>query len=105
MRILKLIPILLGIAGCNALFAQGVSVDKTSLTMTALYQGTAVSQQLNITSGTASTSYSIFVNSPGATPWLKLNNNLIAVNGTTNATITVVADPTGLTPGKYNGSL
>jgi uncharacterized protein (TIGR03437 family) len=101
---LILIPILLA-AGCSLLSAQSVSLDKTTLSLTAQYQGSAASTQFNITSSTANTPYSVFVNSPGATPWLKLNSGLIAVNGTTNATVTVTADPAGMQPGKYSGSL
>jgi uncharacterized protein (TIGR03437 family) len=98
-----LIPILF--ATCTLLTAQSGGPDKTALTLTALFQGQPVSATLNITAPTANTAYSVFVNSPGATPWLKLNGNQIAVNGTTNGNVTVSADPAGLQPGKYTGSL
>src|ERR1051325_3944054 len=102
---LTLLPILFAAGGLHLLNAQTVNVDKTSLTLTAQFGSTAVSTPINITSTTANTPFSIFVNSQAATPWLKMNNGQIAVSGNTNAAVSVVADPTGLTPGKYQGSL
>ena len=78
---LTAIPALLALGGLSLLTAQTVTVDKTTIALTALYQSSAVSAQLNVSSATANTPYSIFVNSAPATPWLKLNNGQIAVNG------------------------
>jgi uncharacterized protein (TIGR03437 family) len=101
---LTLIPLLIS-AGSSLLSAQAISVDNTTINLVAQYQGAAVSAPLNVASSTANTPYSIFVNTPGSNPWLKLNSGQIAVNGNTNATVSVVGDPTGLNPGSYKGTL
>jgi uncharacterized protein (TIGR03437 family) len=98
------IPLLLA-AGCNLLQAQTISVDNTTINLVAQYQGSPVSAPLNVTSSTANTPFSVFVNNSASTPWLKLNSGQLAVNGNTNATVTVVGDPTGLNPGTYKGTL
>ena len=94
---LILVPGLLLIGGSGVLSAQTVSVDKTSLTFSAQFQGSAVSQQLTVTSTAGAIQFSIL---PGAA-WLKVTS----FTGTTPATVTVSADPTGLNPGTYTSSL
>lgn len=98
---LSLIPMLLG---PSALTAQTVMVDKPSLTFSAQYQGAVVSQLLTVTSSSGAVQFTIFSNVPANTPWLKVNGQL-SVNSTTPATVTVTADPTGLTPNTYTSSL
>ena len=80
------------------------TVNLTSLTFSAQFGGQPVSQTLNIASSSATT-----FTAASNVSWLKLSNGLLnnvsTVNGTTPATITVTADPTGLNPGQYSGSI
>ncbi len=78
--------------------AQSVTVDKTSLNVSAQAGGTAVQQTINIGS---STSASIFFAVQPNTSWLKCN----PCTGNTPSAVTVTADPTGLQVGTYTGTL
>jgi uncharacterized protein (TIGR03437 family) len=92
---------LLVAAGAADLRAQNVVVDKNQLTLSAQYGGAVVSGQVNVTSSTgAAMTYFTFANNA----WIKINGQN-STSGTTPSTITVQADPTGLTPGTYNGSI
>jgi uncharacterized protein (TIGR03437 family) len=99
-----LISVLLTAAGA-VLSAQTVNVDQTVLNVIGQYQGQPKQVSLNITTDKPSTQWSVFVNSIPTTPWLRLNSGQVSVSGTGNATLTVVADPTGLTPGPHTGQL
>lgn len=76
------------------LHAQSLGVDKNPLNFSVQVGGSAVAQTLNVTgSGTFTT----FVD----TNWLRVN----PVNGSAPSALTVTADPTGLAPGLYGGTL
>ncbi|MBS1855367.1 MAG: hypothetical protein JST11_08385 [Acidobacteria bacterium] len=92
---------LLVAAGAADLRAQNVVVDKSQLTLSAPYGGAAATGQVTVTSSTgAAMTFFTFSNNP----WIKINDQN-STSGTTPSTITVKADPTGLAPGTYNGSI
>jgi uncharacterized protein (TIGR03437 family) len=97
---LFVLALVIGAAGARA---QQLTVDQTSLALSAQYSGPAVSKTLNIGSSGAPATFfwtvgnACFV-SPG-TPWLKPSPQ----SGTTPSALTVTADPTGLQAGTYNG--
>jgi hypothetical protein len=86
-----------------------VTVDKSSLTFSAQNQGAVVSQPLQVTSSAGAVQFSVFSNVNSSPFWLKVSlpgsTPQSAVSGTTPATVTVTADPTGLAPGNYTSSL
>ncbi|HTS65331.1 MAG TPA: IPT/TIG domain-containing protein [Candidatus Acidoferrales bacterium] len=101
----SLILVLLAAGGWSTLPAQTVTANPSALTFSAQYQGPVVSQQLTIASPTgAAVQFTIFSNAPTSTPWLKVNGQS-AFTGSTPATVTVTADPTGLNPAAYTSSL
>src|SRR4051794_1085650 len=88
-------------AGAAGLHAQNVAVDKNSLTFSAQFNGSPVSQTLTVTSSTgAAIQFFTFSNQA----WVKVNGQASA-SGTTPSTVTVAADPAGLNPGTYTTSL
>jgi uncharacterized protein (TIGR03437 family) len=99
-----LIPALLIAGGWSALSAQTVTVDKTTLTLSAQFQGAVTSQQLTVSSSSGAVPFSIFTNTTGNVQWLKVNGQTV-FTGTTPVTVTVTADPTGLNPGSYTSTL
>ena len=104
-RLLSLIPVLLAAGGWSFLSAQNLVTDKSSLSFSAQFGGGAVSQQLTITSSTgAAIPFSIFSSTLQSPQWLKINGQL-SFAGNTPATVTVTADPTGLSLGPISGSL
>ncbi len=77
-----------------ALQAQTLSVDKNPVNFSAQPNGPALTQTVNVSgSGTFTT----FVDAS----WLRVN----PVNGAAPSTVTLTADPTGLAPGTYGGTL
>ena len=100
---LSVVTVLLTAGGWSMLSAQTVSVSPSSINLSAQYQGAVVSQQLSITSASGAVSFTIFSNANNP-QWLKVNGGT-AFNGTTPATVTVTADPTGLNPNTYTSSL
>jgi len=78
--------------------AQTLSVDKPTLTFSAQAGGAAVSQTINVTSSSGSVSFFAFNNNIS---WLRVN----PATGTTPSALTVTADPTGLLPSTYSGTL
>ena len=107
--VLALILSSLAAGGPRALSAQTVTVDKTSLIFSAQNQGAAVSEPLQVTSSAGAVQFSVFSNENTSPIWLKVSlpgtpSGAVA-NGVTPATVTVTADPTGLSPGNYTSSL
>jgi uncharacterized protein (TIGR03437 family) len=104
-RILSISPLilpLLALASMHSLSAQTVVVDKTTLTFSGQFGGSAVSQTVNVTSSTGTSIP--FALAYGAYPWLKVNGQPLGFNGTTPAALTITADPTGLAAGTYPAS-
>ena len=89
------ILILVAAAGLQA---QTLSVDKPALSFSAQAGGAAVSQTLNVTSSSPSVSFFAFNNNVS---WLRVN----PATGTTPSALTVTADPAGLLPSSYQGTL
>jgi uncharacterized protein (TIGR03437 family) len=88
-------------AGVVGVHAQNVVVDQTTLTFSAQFNGSVVSQPLNLTSSSSTQMpFSVFSNAN----WIKVNDQS-ATNGSTPATITVKVDPAGFNPGTYQASL
>ena len=82
--------------------AQSLVVDKPSLTFSGQFAGSVVTQSLNVTSTGASIPF-VLVAPPGIT-WLKINGQG-TVSGSTPATVSVAADPTGLNAGSYTAQI
>ena len=104
LSISHLILPLLALASATCLSAQTIVVDKTTLTFSGQFGGSAVTQTVNITSSTgASIPYALAV--PQGANWLKVSvpgsGPLTIVSGNTPAAVTVTADPTGLAAGTY----
>src|SRR4051794_8454225 len=90
-----LIPMLL-VAGAADVHAQNVQADKTSLSFSALLNGSPVTQSLTITSTTSQQiPFFVFPNAG----YIKVNGQT-SFNGTTPATVTISVDPTGLSAGQ-----
>jgi len=89
------ILILFAAAGLEA---QTLSVSPTSLSFSAQAGGAPVSQTINVTSSSSGVSFFAFNNNIS---WLKVN----PATGTTPSALTVTADPTGLLPSTYTGTL
>src|SRR5688572_1999532 len=85
------------LSASGALHAQTLTVDKTTLSFSAPTNGAAVSQTLNITG--PAPSFSLAVNPPNS--WLKVNPSI----GPTPSGVTVTADPAGLAPANYTGTI
>ncbi len=82
--------------------AQTIIVDKTTLTFSGQVGGAAVSQTVNVTSSTgAAVPFALIV--PSGNNWLKVGE-LPIFSGVTPATVTISADPTGLSAGTYPAS-
>ena len=90
----------LALTAAGALHAQTVSVDKTSLNFYAQSNGTAVSDTVNVTSTGGSATFGLLLSPQNS--WLKVNPSQ---NTPTPATVTVTADPTGLVPNTYVGTI
>src|SRR5262249_26039756 len=71
-----------------SLHAQTISVDKTTLSVSALAGGPKVTQQVTVNSSGNAASFTTFVN----TSWLSVN----PVSGTAPSALNITADPTGL---------
>jgi hypothetical protein len=104
LSISHLILPLLALAFATCLSAQTIVVDKTTLTFSGQFGGSAVTQTVNVTSSTgASIQYALAV--PQGTNWLKLSapgsGPQTILSGSTPATVTVTADPTALAAGTY----
>ena len=89
------ILILFAAAGLQA---QTLSVDKPTLSFGVQAGGAPVSQTLNVTSSSPAVSFFAFNNNVS---WLKVNPS----TGTTPSALTVTADPAGLLPSAYQGTL
>jgi uncharacterized protein (TIGR03437 family) len=104
LSISHLILPLLAVASATCISAQTIVVDKSTLTFSGQFGGSAVTQTVNVTSSTgASIQYALAV--PQGTNWLKLSapgsGPVTILSGSTPATVTVTADPTGLAAGTY----
>ena len=95
--LLSLITILFA---AGALEAQTITPSPASLSFSAQAGGSAVTQQLTVTSST--TAVQIFVYS--TVPWLRVNG-VDNIGGTTPLTVTISAVPTGLAAGNYTTNL
>jgi uncharacterized protein (TIGR03437 family) len=84
----------------SVLQAQTVSVDKTTLSFSGQAGGPAVSSTLAVT-GTGSAQFFVSANAS----WLKVNNASSAGPLTVPATLTVTADPAGLTAQTYTAQV
>jgi uncharacterized protein (TIGR03437 family) len=93
---------LLAIAFAHSLSAQTIVVDKSTLTFSGQFGGSAVTQTVNVTSSTGVSIPFILVAPPGST-WLKVSGSGTAAN--TPAAVTVTADPTGLSAGTYTANI
>ena len=100
LSISHLILPLFALVSAHCLSAQTLVVDKTTLTFSGQFGGSAVTQTINVTSSGASIPF-ILVAPPTTPQWLKVNSQ------TTNtpAAVTVTADPTGLSAGTYSTNL
>ena len=103
-RSLFISGLILASLAAASLSAQTVTVDKTSLTFSAQNQGAVQSQTLTVTSSGGNVQFGIFSSTTSSPAWLKVNGQTSAIL-TTPAMVTVTADPTGLNPGTYSGTL
>ena len=94
-----LTPILLATAGWHVLSAQTVTLTPAALSFSSLTGGAADTRQLTVGSST-SVPFAIFSNQP----WLKVPSPP-AGGFMTPATLTITADPTGMSAGSYSGVL
>ena len=92
---LALIPVLLAASTLNA--QTTLTVDKSSLSFTAVAGGSPVSQTVNVSSSAGAQAFYTFPNQT----WLSLS----PASGTTPAALTVTANPSGLVAGSYGGSV
>src|SRR6185369_5662288 len=93
-KLLSATPWILVVSAAASLHAQNLSVDKNPLNFSAQAGGAALTQTLNVLGSGSFTTF------PGAT-WLRVN----PINGTAPSAVTVTADPAGLAPGVYGGTL
>ncbi len=104
LSILNLILPLLALVFANSLSAQTIVVDKTALTFSGQAGGAvSAAQTINITSSTGSAMP--FTLSFPSYPWIRVNGQLYGFTGNTPATLTVTADPSGLSAQTYSGSI
>ena len=91
----------------SGLQAQQPTVDKSSLAFFAQNAGQPVQQTLNVTSTPAGTFFTASLTETDAANavWLKFPNGVQNTTGTTPQALTIMADPTNLTPGTYRGSV
>ncbi len=92
---LALIPVLLAASTLNA--QTTLTVDKSSLSFTAVAGGSPVSQTVNVSSSAGAQAFYTFPNQT----WLSVS----PTSGTTPAALTVTANPSGLLAGPYSGSV
>jgi uncharacterized protein (TIGR03437 family) len=81
----------------SSLGAQSLAVDKSSLSFSAQQGGSAVSQSLTVTGSSAGLAFS----ASSSASWLKIN----PTSGSTPASLTVTADPTGLGVGTVQATV
>ena len=100
-KLFSLLTLLLTLSAAGALEAQTatVSTDKSSLTFSAQVGGTAQSQPLTINNAGSSSFTAI-----SSAAWVKLNGQT-SLGLATPSTVTVTADPTGLSAGNYLSSI
>lgn len=107
MKTTKLITLILSFAAAGALSAQTVTVNPTSLTFSAASNGAAQTQQLSVANSSGAPQFDAYVvngtwlriTAPGGTAQTSVAN--IA----TPANLTITADPTGLAPNIYSGTI
>lgn len=85
------------IGGLSSLDAQSLGVDKSSLSFSAQQGGSAVTQTLTVTGSSTGLAF----NTSSSTSWLRV----YPTSGSTPATLTVTADPTGLGVGNVQATL
>ncbi len=88
---------LLVIGSLSSLGAQSLAVDKSSLSFSAQQGGAAVSQTLTVTGSSSGLAF----NASSSASWLKVS----PTSGTTSASLTVTADPTGLGVGVVQANI
>jgi uncharacterized protein (TIGR03437 family) len=110
-KLFSLLNLVLTLFAAGALYADTtptVSVDKPSLSFSAQVGGAAQSQSLTINSNPSATTYFVFTNTSNPA-WLKVKQGTgdaaVSAAVTTPATVTIVADPTGLAAGQYTANI
>jgi uncharacterized protein (TIGR03437 family) len=106
-KITLILTLILALAATGALSAQTITVSPTSLTFTAASNGTAQTQQLAVTNASGAPQFTAYVTSgtwltitaPGGVPQTGV------VNVATPASLTITANPAGLAPNAYSGSI
>src|SRR5271165_6925697 len=93
LKTLRFIPISLALIAIGTASAQTVSVSPTSLSLTGLTGGSAVSQTLSISATGGNAAFAVFPSQS----WL----TAAPASGTTPLQVTVTANPAGLNPGTY----
>jgi len=94
---------LLALSSAELLSAQTLIVDKPSVVLNAPVGGSPVSQTITIRSNDGSAQN--FTLSYPSYSWLKVNGQPFGAIGTTPATVTVTADPTGLPAQTLSGNI
>jgi uncharacterized protein (TIGR03437 family) len=94
----QVIPVSLVLTGTSS--GGNVISTPTSLTLSTQFGGAAQTGQLTISNAVSGTAGIVFTVSTSAS-WLKAT----PAQATTQSTITVTADPTGLAPGPYSGQV
>ncbi len=102
-----ILTLILSLAAAGALSAQTVAISPTSLTFNAASNGAVQSQALTVTNSSGAPQFDAYVVNG---TWLKITVSggapqTSVANITTPATITITADPTGLTPNTYLGTI
>src|SRR5262245_40983171 len=90
----------LALTAAGALHAQTIAVDKSSLNFYAQTNGAAVSDTVNVTSTGGSVTFGLLLSPQNS--WLKVSPSQ---SSQTPVAVTVTADPTGLAPNTYSGSI
>ena len=91
-----LLACLLLLGPVNSLRAQSLVVDQQSLAFAGQFNGSPITQTLNIASTGGSIPF--ILSAPSGTTWLRVNGQSIA-SGSTPSAVTVTVDPAGLDPG------
>jgi uncharacterized protein (TIGR03437 family) len=95
----SILSLILTLVTAGALGAQTLTVDKTSMSFSGQAGGAAVNQTLAV--GASAGSPQFFISSNAT--WLRVNNAASAGPITAPTTVTVTADPSGLTAQTYSG--
>jgi uncharacterized protein (TIGR03437 family) len=97
------VPVVLGVTGSGVSTGGGIlTISQSSLTLQAQANGTAVSQSLTVSAAVATTFSASSQVTSGGTTWLSVSP---AGTNTTNTTLTITANPAGLTIGTYTGNV